>query len=93
MNVNGLAGSIEMYLGVDVLKDADGTLSPVQLRSYIEGVKAYQGEVTDKAGIHKRFREKVKLAEASPSVVSDQDWSGLEAIIESLIKALCDSGE
>lgn len=43
MNVNGLAGSIEIYLGRDVLTGADGMLSPVQWRSYAEGVKAYQG--------------------------------------------------
>lgn len=88
MNVNGLAGSIEMYLGVDVLAGTDGTLSPVQWRSYIEGMKAYQGEVLDKVGIQKRFREKVKLATADPAVIASQDWSGLDAIIDSLIKTL-----
>jgi hypothetical protein len=30
MNVNGLAGSIELYLGADVLTDAQGSLVPVQ---------------------------------------------------------------
>jgi hypothetical protein len=88
MNVNGLAGSIEMYLGVDVLTGADGKLSPIQWRSYIEGMKAYQGEVLDKAGIQKRFREKVKLATAGPAVVATQDWSGLDAIVANLIEVL-----
>jgi hypothetical protein len=88
MNVNGLAGSIEMYLGVDVLIGADGKLTPVQWRSYVEGAKAYQGEILDKTGILKRFREKVRAAEADPSVAAEQDWSGLEAIIEKLIEVL-----
>jgi hypothetical protein len=88
MDINGLAGSIELYLGVDVLTRADGTLSPVQWRSYSEGTKAYQGEVLNKADVQKRFREKVRAAEADPELVGSQDWSGLDAIITSLIELL-----
>jgi HEPN/Toprim N-terminal domain 1 len=88
MNVNGLAGSIELYLGVDVLTEPDGTLSPVQWRSYSEGMKTYQGEVMHKTDIQKRFREKVRTAETDPEQVSNQDWTGLEAIINSLIDLL-----
>ena len=88
MDVNGLAGSIEMYLGRDVLTGADGKLSPVQWRSYIESVKAYQGEVLDKTGVQKRFREKVKQASAGPKVIAGEDWSDLDAIIISLIEVL-----
>ena len=43
-DVNGLAGSIEMYLGRDVLTLPDGTLRPVQWRTYIPGAHQYQGE-------------------------------------------------
>ena len=88
MDVNGLAGSIEMYLGVDVLSSANGKLSPVQWRSYIEGMKAYQGEVLDKAGIQRRFKEKVKQSVADPATIVGQDWSGLDAIIDSLVDVL-----
>jgi hypothetical protein len=88
MDVNGLAGSIELYLGVDVLTRPDGTLSPVQWRSYSEGVKAYQGEILHKTDIQKRFREKVKAAEENPDLVESQDWSGLDAIVASLIERL-----
>lgn len=88
MNVNGLAGSIEMYLGADVLSGATGKLSPVQWRSYIEGMKAYQGEVLDKAGIQRRFKEKVKQATANPAAIADQDWGGLDAIMDRLTEVL-----
>jgi hypothetical protein len=88
MDVNGLAGSIELYLGVDVLTRPDGTLSPVQWRSYSEGTKAYQGEVLNKTDVQKRFRGKVKAAETDPDLVGSQDWSGLDAIISSLIELL-----
>lgn len=88
MDINGLAGSIELYLGVDVLTERDGNYSPVQWRSYSEGAKAYQGEILHKKAVQKRFWQKVKVAEASPELVSSQDWSGLDAIITHLIEVL-----
>ena len=42
MDVNGLAGSIELYLGVDVLADQEGALSPVQWTGYDQKIKGYQ---------------------------------------------------
>jgi hypothetical protein len=88
MDVNGLAGSIELYLGEDVLRGSDGVLAPVQWRSFIEGVKAYQGEVTGKAKLQQKFAEKVKRACADPANVAGQDWTALDAVIEELLKTL-----
>ena len=34
MDVNGLAGSIELYFGLDVLQQPDGELTPVQWKGY-----------------------------------------------------------
>jgi HEPN/Toprim N-terminal domain 1 len=88
MDVNGLAGSIELYLGVDVLTQADGTLSPVQWTSYLHSVDAYQGALVDKAGVQRRFRAKINQAEGASESMAEQDWTGLEAIIEHVMKAL-----
>jgi hypothetical protein len=88
MDVNGLAASIELYLGVDVLTQPDGKLSPVQWTSYIEGMKVYQGRVLHKTDIQKRFRYKERLASTDPEQVMNQDWSGLDAIVASLINVL-----
>ena len=88
MDVNGFAGSIELYLGEDILRNADGSLTPVHWRAYIEGVKAYQGEVMDKGTLQKRFEDKVRRARADGESLSSQDWSGLDAIIEELLKTL-----
>jgi hypothetical protein len=40
------------------LRDSDSVLAPVQWRSYIKGVNAYQGEVMDKVEIQKRFDDR-----------------------------------
>lgn len=39
LNVNGLAGSIELYLGSDVLRDNQGALIPVQWKGYSEALR------------------------------------------------------
>ena len=88
MDVNGLAGAIELYLGSDVLLDETGTLNPVQWKGRMPGIKRYQGEIVDKALIQKRFLTKVKALERNPELHGSQDWSGIDAIIDSLLRTL-----
>ena len=81
-DVNGLAGSIELYLGRDVLTGPDGALRPVQWRTYIAGARQYQGEIVDKAAVHDAYRAKVKAAGIDPGLIATQDWSGMRAILD-----------
>lgn len=85
-DVNGLAGSIELYLGKDVLTLPDGTLTPVQWTSYIPGVSRYQGEITQKERIHRAFRAKCAVA-TDEAGVAGQDWDGVRAIIDAICAA------
>ncbi|MFG2045340.1 hypothetical protein [Dactylosporangium sp. NPDC048998] len=88
MNVNGLAGSIELYLGKDVLRTDTGSLVPVQWKGYMGKVNAYQGEVMDKGRLQKAFREKAAAALSDEDAVQSQDWSGLNAILEVIVDTL-----
>lgn len=88
MNINRLAGSIELYLGRDVLDSRGGELSPVQWKGYMGRVGAYQGEVVNKAALQRAFREKLKAARADPALIFSQDWSGLALILDKLIDTL-----
>lgn len=88
-DVNGSAGSIELYLGKDVLAGKSGELRPVQWKSYIPAVGRYQGEVIDKDGIQESFRKKCELASGMPEVVRKQDWEGVRLIID----AICDAAQ
>lgn len=82
MNVNGLAGSLELYLGQDVLKSDDGELPPVQWIGYQRGVCQYQGEVLDKKKIQDRFSAKLRACETSPEKRDSYDWHGMRAILD-----------
>lgn len=90
MNVNGLAGSIELYLGRDVLTDEAGKLRPVQWTGYVSKLKKYQGELSDKSKIQTLFLEKLKLAKADPSIMSSQDWDGIKKIVDVMLLQLAD---
>ena len=45
MNLNGLAGLIEMYMGKDILTGNDGNLELVQWGGYMSRVNKYQGSL------------------------------------------------
>ena len=81
MNINGLAGSLEIYLGSDVLDDGEGKLCRVQWTGYNPKLKAYQGEVMNKRKIQERFRRKLDECEVHPEMIDSFDWEGIRAII------------
>lgn len=58
MNINGLAGSIEMYMGKDILTGDDGNLELVQWGGYMNRVKKYQGSLINKDVVGSRFKGK-----------------------------------
>lgn len=86
-DVNGLAGSIELYLGRDVLTDDDGNLRPVHWHAYIQSMRRYQGEIADKNAVQDAYRAKVRDASADRSRMAQQDWSGVSSILDMVIHA------
>jgi hypothetical protein len=86
-DVNGLAGSIELYLGHDVLTRPDGQLRPVQWRAFVRGVQRYQGEITDKGEIQMLFRSKLERAWKEGGHLPDQDWAGMDLILREILAA------
>lgn len=83
LNINGLAGSIEVYLGADVLKIGEN-LTPVQWKGYDSSLKQYQGEIIDKDQVQKSYLEKVKICQEDPANILESDWSGLRAIFKAV---------
>jgi hypothetical protein len=85
-DVNGLAGSIELYLGEDVIAST-GKECPVQWRGFSEGMGAYQGEVMHKSALQDAFWERAARSRSDPQVRAAADWSGLDAIWQLIFHA------
>jgi hypothetical protein len=86
VDVNGLAGSIELYLGSDAL-GGPADLRPVQWKGYDEALKRYQGEVIGKQEIIQRFARKLQRAEEDSEQLASSDWTGIRAILDHILFA------
>lgn len=87
MDVNGLAASIELYLGEDVIRDANGDLIPIQWKGYDSSIKRYQGEITDKRSCWKRFSEKLAQVGDSRGSREGPEWRDLLLVANMLCTA------
>jgi len=81
-NINGRACSIELFLGNDVLS-IDGSLTPIMWTGYIDKVKNYQGEITRKGEIQKKFVKKLQDAEDG-EIKNNGDWNELNVLLNSI---------
>ena len=82
-DVNGLAGSIELYLGNDVLSSEH----PVQWKGFVESKRAYQGEVMHKSSLQRKFWEKAERCKESSELMKRADWQGLDQIWRAIFAA------
>lgn len=92
MNINGLASSIELFFGTDILK-SDQAFTPIQWRGYDEGLRQYQGEIMHKDELLEKFKAKVNLAKSDPGSMKKQDWEAMSTIVEMLMLAFKGSYE
>jgi len=90
LDVNGLAASIELYFGLDVLRRSDGSLLPVQWKGYVSSIARYQGEVLGKDKIKTAFELKLAKAYSNPLEQARQDWSGIDSILRVIFDAFKD---
>ena len=92
-NVNGRAASIELYFGEDVLRGPDGDFAPVTWSGRDAALDDWQGEVSNKTELQRRFEDKVKRAENDPTLINTLDWWGMRLIIQSILHAFAPAPE
>ncbi len=86
-DINGLACSIELYLGIDMLKDENGDFIPVQWKGYNQLIRKYQGEILNKELILQRYFKLLDNIEKEGKLDNTHDWSGIISIINMIFKA------
>lgn len=82
-NINGMACSIELFFGKDVLLNGN-TFEKVELKDFRKEVKEYQGTIQNKNSIQKRFDKKLKNAKKN-GIHNVENWKEMNILIESLI--------
>lgn len=82
-NINGIACSIELFFGKDVLLNGN-TFEKVELKDFRKEVNAFQGTIQNKSSIQKRFDKKLKYAKQN-GISNLEDWKEMKILIESLI--------
>ncbi|MBE4910181.1 hypothetical protein IMZ08_19265 [Bacillus luteolus] len=87
-NVNGLAGSIELYLGTDILMDNQNNFTPIQWKGYNSSLNQYQGEIVDKDLLLKKYYDLLDdIEKGKLPNLEIHDWSGMEKIFDMIFKA------
>ncbi|MEQ4611457.1 hypothetical protein ABMX48_36605 [Streptomyces cavourensis] len=77
-----------MYLGQDTLTNTNGDLMPVYWKAVEPKTGLRQGALSepDKKAVQKKFEAKLKAARSGQSA-GTEDWSGISAIIDSIVRA------
>lgn len=83
MDVNGLAGSLELYFGEDVLGHR-GRLEPVRWTAYKDKMKAYHGVMSRKGELQKVFEKKLTACERNRAAIETQNWDGMKLVLDTL---------
>lgn len=87
MNINGLAGSIELYFDEDILRASNGEFIPIIWKGLDESLNAHQGEFVSKTEIQKRFRAKLKRIK-SEGGKSSYDLTGMKLIWNTILASI-----
>lgn len=87
IDINGLACSLELYLGRDVLEDSTRQLTPIQWGGCMQGMRQYQGEIINKSGIQERYFQKLREASTNPALLQTYDWSGMHLVFQEIFNA------
>jgi len=87
IDINGLACSLELYLGRDVLEDSTQQLTPVRWGGYMQGMRQYQGELINKSGIQERYFQILREVSTNPTLIQTHDWSGMHLVFEAIFAA------
>lgn len=88
MDINGLAGSIEMYLGQTALHDKHGALEKIQWKGFIPGVDRYQGALINKERVNQNFKKVIKRSNGKNDLEMQIELKDLRFVWDYIISEL-----
>lgn len=87
IDINGLACSIELYLGQNILVDENKKFMPIRWGGYMAGAKKYHGEITNKSKIQNEYIKLLSKIRANSKLIKKHDWSGIHSIFQNIFDA------
>jgi len=81
-DINGMAASIELYTGKDILLQDNGNLTPIQWTGYNIKLNKYQGKILYKDKLHDRFNQKINSAKKGTNF----EWEEIKLIFSTIFK-------
>lgn len=85
-DINGLACSIELFFGADVLT-VEGGLVPIQWKGYDERLHAYQGEIMRRDVLKSAFLKKLVRARTSIAASDANEWVDMNLLLGTIFDA------
>jgi hypothetical protein len=86
-NLNGIAGSIEMYLGKDILQENEEYI-PVELANQ----KTSHGVIKYKDKLQKKYFQKIKKCKKDASHINSYDWYEMKLLLNTIFDSFKDTG-
>ncbi|KIM07175.1 MAG: hypothetical protein KU29_07425 [Sulfurovum sp. FS06-10] len=81
-NLNGVAGSIEMYFGKDILQE-NGKYIPIELSNQ----QTLHGVIQYKVNLQKKYFNKIRKCKKNTSYISTYDWNEMKLLLNKIFEA------
>jgi len=81
-NFNGVAGSIEMYLGKDILQE-EGKFIPIELSTQ----SIPQGAIKYKSNLQKKYLKKISKCKKDSTKIEEFDWNDMKLLLNKVFQA------
>lgn len=85
-DINGLACSIELYFGEDILRE-NGEFIPIQWKSLDNRINKYQGVIQNKDQLKEKFMNKLKSCQENPTSMNQENWKDINKILMCIFTA------
>jgi hypothetical protein len=81
-NFNGVAGSIEMYLGKDILREK-GEFIPIEVSTQ----SIPQGAIKYKSNLQKKYFKKISKCKKDSTKIEEFDWNDMKLLLNKVFQA------
>lgn len=88
VDINKKAVSLELFFPAKLLRDEAGVRYPIQWKGFNSSLRQYQGEIVNKDGIQRKFREMIEAHKNKTCVMDLNDIQDMKILIDFMLENL-----